>query len=264
MYKTPFIILKEKVPFIEFFYRAFSFFINPKVENEVNFPAGNTRYALWDIILSLTIVGIISSFITLFNGTLKLSKIADLFGGQFEILLHFGYYAYVSSAIFLLVLIVIFLLKKNNNILKTSFLSAMHYARCYSLFLVIFIPIVYLAIYQSTTKMLNVNDFLYQHPKETLTTMFILIAIYLWCCVRPLHLYLQLFKNKFWSYSSIIVLTNASFAANVLVIEPPGLSINSDIACELLQRSEKFKNMSAWQKNEFIKQCKNRLAKSST
>lgn len=257
MYRLPFVILREKVPFIEFVVRNLQLFVNPKVESETQFSTGDMKYALWDIVLSLTLTGIVITLIAMVVGSSDFVQALSIFGSQFEGLIHFGYYGYFSTAIFFIISLVILTAKeRNKTVFKRAFLASMHYARYYAFVLILFVPLFYYLAYQSIINIVGINEYIKAKSLESWVVLLFFFVTFMWACARPLHLYLKIFKNKLYSYLIVFVMTGSAYSASTLAPNLPGLSMNNKILCELFKKSPEYNSLSGCEKNIFDSQCK--------
>lgn len=253
----PFIILKEKIPFIEYLNRVFHLITNPEIEKKESLTEGKMKYALWDIFLSISLFTVVIGFFTVFNPKNDIQETLSVFSSQFILLIEFGYYAFFSTTSFFVIsAILLIILRKNiKSAIEAAFLSSLHYARCYALFLFLFLPLVSIYINAMFSELMTIQEFTQEHSQKSWLCLLLFISLYVWCCAIPLKRFWSPFKSKFWSYALVLVITNTAFLANNIAPSLNALEINKEKACNLFLKSEKLLKESVDKRKKFNTIC---------
>lgn len=199
MLSEPFNILREKVPFLEYSIRSLLLFLKPQIETQEQLKSGRMKYALWDIFLSVSLFTTVVGVLNVYNQKVDLATSLTAFSSQFVLLVEFGYYAYFSTfSFFIIVCIFMFILKPADvHPFKGAYLASLHYARCYALFLFLFLPLLVLYINALFTELVTIDEFFNKAGPIGWLILGGFLGLYIWCCVIPI--------KKYWSPCKSIV-----------------------------------------------------------
>lgn len=253
----PFKVLREKIPFLEYSIRCLQLILKPEIERPEQLKAGRMKFALWDIFLSLSLFMVVIGFLSVYNPTVDVINTLSALPSQFFLLLQFGYYAYFSTIAFFIITLVVMLVVRPVGIdpFKGAYMTSLHYARCYALFLFLFLPLVAIYINTMFSELLTINEFTNKHGLKSLVALIIFLGIYIWCCIIPIKKFWLPVKSNIGSYVLVIVVTNLAFSASVLAPNFGALELNKGKACGLFMKSDRVRGLTDSQQKTFNDFC---------
>ena len=262
LYSIPFEILREKVPFLEYLIRVISFALYPKIETMDQFKTGDLRFGLWDIILTISLFGTTLGLLSIFYSDSNLSEYMAVFTVQFMVPFEFGWYAFSYTAIFYCILLAVtFALSLDKEkAFRKAFLIALHYARCYALFLFLIMPLIPIYLHVMFKEVIVFKEFAERNYGASLSVSLVYVALYVWCCVIPIYQFWKPVKSKFLSLILSVVVTILPFSFSSIVPRVGVSNFNQDRACELYMKSKKFESLTVIQRKKFRKLCLEKLA----
>lgn len=253
----PFRILREKVPFVEYMCRSAGLLFRPRVETLAELGQGQMRYALYDVLLSLSVVALIVAYSSAFVVGVDLSSAASVFSNIQALFLGFAYYAYFSTGCFFLLILACMGIRRPAGHTRTqgAFLLTLHYARCYSLFLLLIVPLSLFLVDRSLQGMLTIDEYFQGEPVRTFYFMVPFLALYLHCCLLPMKRFWAPSKNGFVSFLAVLLVTQLAFTFNVWLPSVARLELQWEIVCARMMASDKVAGLSVEQRQAFERSC---------
>ena len=237
MYKEPFIVLKEKIPFIEFFIRILSFIKSPHIDKKLlydSFSECHLKYALYDIISALSAVYIICLFFSCLFFHINFDKLLSIIENPVLIYIDILIKSYCSLIIFFSIVLVLLILFRKKNIIKSTFLVSLQYAEWYSIFILIVLTIFYIVYITSITYLKSPKEIIQNHPFLSRTILVLFIWITFRCCILPIARFLELCKKSWISVVLILLIffiaTSINFTSRML----PSLRINRKMLYQII------------------------------
>ncbi|MBG0843495.1 hypothetical protein [Ectopseudomonas toyotomiensis] len=205
----PFRILREKAPFVEYVCRNAGLLFSPRVETLAELGQGQMRYALYDILLSLSVVALIVAYSSAFVVGVDLSSTASVFSNIQALFLGCAYYAYFSTGCFFLLILACMGIRRpaGHTRIQGALLLTLHYARCYSLFLLLIVPLLLFLVDRSLQGMLTIDEYLKDEPVHALYFLVPFLAVYLHCCLLPMKRFWAPSKSDVISFMAVFLVT---------------------------------------------------------
>jgi len=253
MYKQPFAIFREKIPFVEYIWRIFLFLRRPYVETKDEIETGNMRFALYDIFLSISLLAVIASLMSVAIYDLKASDLLSVFWDQALFYMVIGFQAYLSVGFFYCILWIFLLCAKKPNKIELCFLASLHFARWVALFLYLFFPLIVFDLHFIFHQGISLQQYIQQHLLLTYVIIVIFTILYWYLCHRPLRMYLFLSRRTWVSSLFIIFLTVGPVVAHKVLPTIPINLVNREKVLELFQKTEQFQKLSPEKKAVFNK-----------
>jgi len=189
MYTLPFEILKNKVPFLEFLWRNIKFLLKPKVETVQNFRTGESRYALWDLLTSLSLITLIYSIAYMITSD-EYYQSAQRLLTQTNLIFSLGFYALPTIITFTAIIFLIFLIKMDlKSAIDSSIVCSMFFVRVYALFLLFIIPLIVFTIDLLSNEVKTINEFIENNLFLSYALLICNIAFLFWVLVHPLKVF---------------------------------------------------------------------------
>ncbi|EPS7037159.1 hypothetical protein ACVG95_004747 [Pseudomonas aeruginosa] len=253
----PFRILREKVPFLEYVCRSADLLLRPRVETLTELGQGQMRYALYDVLLSLSVVALIVAYSSAFVWGVDLSSAASVFSNIQALFLGFAYYAYFSTGCFFLLVLICMGIRKptGHTCIQGALLLSLHYARCYSLFLLLIVPLLLFLIGRSLQGALTIDEYFQSRPEHALYFTVPLLALYLHCCLLPMKRFWAPSKSGFVSFLIVLLITQLAFTFNVWLPSVARLELQWDTVCARMMASDKLAGLSMEQRQAFERSC---------
>lgn len=257
----PFRILREKVLFVEYVCRSFGLLLCPRVETLAELGQGQMRYALYDILLSLSVVALIVAYSSTFVIGVGLSSAASVFSSIQALFLGFAYYAYFSTGCFFLLTLICMGFRRpaGYTSIQGAFLLTLHYARCYSLFLLLIVPLLLFLINRLLEGVLTIDEYFQVEPAHALYFIVPFLVLYLHCCLLPMKRFWAPSKSGFVSLMAVFLITQLAFTFNSWLPSVVRLELQWEVVCARMMASEKLAGLSVEQQQTFERSC---LAKS--
>jgi hypothetical protein len=185
LYKLPFEILAQKIPLIEYLVRAFKFILDPHIEDTSEFPKGEMRYALWDIISVISLFAVSTAIFGLFNN-INFNEVLSIFPNPFILYFQFGYYAFWYTFVFYLLILIFMRIRYGLFKLNKALLLTLHFARCYALFIFLLFPLFVWNMNLILIEFGSVKNFTGENLLLSAVILLCSISLYIWCCIRPI------------------------------------------------------------------------------
>lgn len=252
-------ILHNKIPFIEFSLRTAKLIWNPKIESIDEFKSGDSRFGLLDIVLSLSLLTIFYSIGYALTGDAYYG-IAQSLLIKTNMIFSLGFFSIPPLISFTLLTFVFFFFKNGFERAKgDTLVCSMHFARVYSLNLLILTPFIVWYVDLLSSKFISYEEYannnLLQVSIMTITSIILLIR----CLFIPLKKYILPSKSKvvsfLISYPLIVLLVYSSFELSQHIPSPIKLKFDSVFSCDRIYKSIKFSNLSVYQKQRFLESC---------
>lgn len=260
LYYTPFKILIEKVPFLEYFARLVMFIRNPRIEVEPEFSSGNMRYALWDIVSVISLFTVSVGLINLFDNK-NYSDSLSLFKNQFTFYFQFGYYAFWSGLIFFILTSVVLTVRFLEFRIKDAFLCTFQYVRYYALFLFLFFPLIAWYINHLTYEVTSLKAYISENPLKSYIILAVFVWLYIRCFLKPVTDFSSLFSNRKLTGFIFIILSLGSFSLNIYAPSIGILNFDPEKICKLMLSNSKHKNSPLSVKQQLLELCQEKLNK---
>lgn len=253
----PFRILREKIPFVEYVCRSASLLFRPRVETLAELGQGRMRYALYDILLSLSVVALIVTYSSAFAVGVDLSSTASVFSSIQALFLGFAYYAYFSTGCFFVLILACMGVRKpaGHTRIQGAFLLTLHYALCYSLFLLLIVPLLLFLVDQSLQGVLTIDEYFQGEPVHALYFLVPFVALYLHCCLLPMKRFWAPSKSGFVSFLAVLLVTQLALSFNAWLPSVVRLELKWEIICARMMASNKVAGLSGEQQQAFERSC---------
>ncbi|MCT9627969.1 hypothetical protein [Pseudomonas aeruginosa] len=180
-----------------------------------------------------------------------------MFSNIQALFLGFAYYAYFSTGCFFLLVLICMGIRKppGHTRIQGAFLLTLHYARCYSLFLLLIVPLLFFLIGQSLQGVLPIDEYLQGKSEHALYFMVPFLALYLRCCLLPMKRFWTPSKSGFVSFLIVLLITQLAFTFNVWLPSVARLELQWDVVCARLMASDKLAGLSMEQRQAFEHSC---------
>lgn len=257
MYTEPFKVLKEKVPFLEFAWRMGKLIINPKIDSKDTFSSSDSRYALWDIFLALSLIAVVMTLGYVFTGDDYFQRAQKVLN-QSNMLFSLGYYAVLTLFSFFLIVLCLFrFLQKRKDSLTDAFLATLFFARCHALKIILIAPFIIWNIDLLSSELMNYDEYIEQNLAKSLGIGAIALILLVWCIYEPLRKFVFPTKEIWLSYMLITMMLYASTELNQRVPALVTLNFHNFFSCDKAYKSQKFSALSEAQKMKFKQNCEN-------
>ncbi len=225
-------------------FRSLQLILKPKIDNREQLATGRMKFALLDIFLSVSLFSVLAALLSVFNPELDINNSLSVFSSQFVLLLTFGYYGYCSTAAFFVISASFMYIFRptNNHPFEAAFLASLHYARCYSLALFLFVPLVAIYLNSMFTELLTVNEFMENHILEGYLALAVMLFLILRCCVVPIKKFWSQVRSNVGAYIIVLIVIVAAFSANLFAPKIGALELNEEKARSLFMQSNKVTN----------------------
>ncbi|WP_119967609.1 hypothetical protein [Shewanella japonica] len=257
-YLTPFKILIQKIPFLEYLVRLVKFVWNPLIETETEFSTGYMRYALWDIVSVISLFTVSVGLMSLFDNN-NYSDSLSLFKNQFTFYFQFGFYAFWSTLMFFILTSVVVSVRHLELRFKEAFLCSFQYARYYALFLFLFFPLIawyiHYLLYEATSIKVYVSENLFKSS----CVLGVFTWLYVRCLIKPLTNYSQIFSNRKITAATFILLSWLAFTFNMYAPSIGVLKFDQKKACSIMLSNSKFKDSHISVKQQLLGLCQENI-----
>lgn len=255
MYLESFKILKEKVPFVEFMWRTGKFIINPQVETHENFKNGDTRFALWDIVLALTLITVIFTLIHVFTGNEDFKTYKDLIA-QTNMIFSIGYYTIPTLlSFYVLVFFSILIIRDYDQAKIEAMLCTMQFARFLSLMIIFMVPFIVWYLHHLATELESYQMYVQRNFAQTSIITAIGIALLIWCLIYPLRKRLIPQHRKMKAYPAVLVLLWLSSELNQHIPSPVHLNTDGIFSCDSVYKSQRFLKLNKVEQTAITEKC---------
>lgn len=255
MYLEPFKILKDKMPFFEFVWRMGKLILHPKVESKDNFSSSESRFALWDIFLALSLIAVVMTLGYVFTGDDYFQRAQKVLN-QSNMLFSLGYYAVLTLLSFFLITFCIFrILQKRTDAFSDAFLATLFFARCHALKIILIAPFIIWNIDLLSSELMNYDEYIDQNLTKSLFIGLISLILLVRCIYEPLRKFIFPSKTIGLSYIFITLILYASTELNQRVPALVTLNFHNFFNCKKAYKSQKFLALSNTQQKQFKLNC---------
>jgi hypothetical protein len=257
LHKLPFEILAQKTPFLEYLIRVFKFIKKPQIEETLDLPDGEMKYALWDIISVVSLFTVLTGIMSLFDNN-NYNKALGVFSNQFTLYFQFGYYAFWSTLTFFIIIFIALSLRFRKFELNKAFLCTLQYARFYALFLFLLFPLFVWNLNLIIIELSNVKHWTGKNYLIGLLILSVFIYLYVRCYLNPTSEFSNLSANNNISKIFILILSLTAFSLNIYAPTIGILDTDHKKVCDLALSNNKFDNIDKLQKERMLDRCINK------
>ncbi len=242
---TPFKILIEKVPLLEYFSRMIRFIVWPFIQRKP-LEENNLRFAFADYLLSFAVFTTLLTYSTSQDADIGFKDALTILNLSW-VFLSISTYALVSALVYAATYgIYLKLCEQTENVGQSIHFLFLHYVRVYSLFTIAVLCIISLmlvAYFNNGVSLEKFPDYIAQHEHAALYgTAFLFITS--WVAFAPPFLFCRKRRGIFVSLCVAVILFFASTSLNSFVPTwPMQNAINAEKFCEVTQKSKFYKSL---------------------